>query len=145
MALPNQIEVQSGADQRLFVGLWLLWLAALVNTLVYVQVMPFVLQVFSFALLILSLPRGNSASLKRQYLRLHASGSLSCDELQGRWSSNTWRSPWYTVIRIQTEKQLWWAWISASKNPPDVYRWLGIWCRYSPQQPADMAGKDAPP
>jgi len=142
MALPSQIEIQCGGDRRLLTGLWLVWLAALLSTLAYAQLMPLALQLISFTLLIASLPRASSRSMKPQHLRLHASGSLSCGELRGRWSSNTWRNPWYTVIRIQTGKQQWWAWISVSRNPPDAWRRLGIWCRYSPQQSPGMAGFD---
>jgi len=140
MALPSQIEVHSGGDMRLYVGLWLVWLAALLNIVIHWQAMALALQLVSFALLMLSIPRRSVPSLKAQKLRLHASGNFSCDESQGRWHSNTWRNPWYTVIRVRTEDKQWWAWISASRNSPDVYRRLGIWCRYSPQQSAEKTG-----
>jgi len=140
MALPSQIEVQSGGDGPLFVGLWLIWLAALVNMLVHAQAMPLALFAVGACLLILSIPRPSFPSLKLQHFQLHATGNVTGVEMQGRWHSNTWRSPWYTVIRIRTEKQQWWAWISASNNSPDAYRRLGIWCRYSPQQSAEVSG-----
>lgn len=133
MALPGLIKVQSGGDPRLWAGLWLIWLAAAVTTLVNAARQPALLSMASVVLLLWALPRV-SASLQPRQLQLQSNGSVSYADGHGRWSTNTWRSPWYTVIRIRTDQTQWWAWISARHNSAEDYRRLGIWCRYAPQQ-----------
>lgn len=139
MALPNQIEVQSGGDRRLFLGLVVVWLIALVATLINAQRMPALLLVACVALLLWSVPRSSSHSLQPRRLRLQANGSVTFGDWHGRWNANSWRNSWFTVIRIRTDQSQWWAWISARNNLPQDYRRLGIWCRYCPQQ-AGKAG-----
>ncbi|HKX55881.1 MAG TPA: protein YgfX [Xanthomonadales bacterium] len=139
MSLPSQVELQSGGDRRLLAGLWLVWLAALSAVLVHAQRMPGVLLIAGAVLLLLSIPRADSPSLQTRHLQLQSNGSVSYGDLYGQWHRNTWRSPWYTVIRIQTSHSHWWAWISARNNSPESYRRLGIWCRYSPQQSGKLS------
>ncbi len=144
MALTNVLELQSGSDQRLRLGLWLVWLAALLSVAVHAQRMPLLLLLISAVLLLLALPGFKSPALKHQRLQLHADGKIIYEHFQGRWHSRIWRSPWYTVIRIETGQQKWSACISSANNSADVYRRLGIWCRYSPQEIApDTSRKSA--
>jgi len=134
MALPKVIELKAGPDRRLTALLWLVWLGALVSSLLHLGKMPMLLWPVCAGLLLWSIPWPKASWLKVQRIDLYANGQASCGELQGRWHSQPWRSPWYTVVPIKLGNHKFRACISATQNSANDYRRLSIWCRYSPQE-----------
>lgn len=133
MALPSQIEVNAGPDRRLHLALWVIWSGALSSLLMHASQLSLLLLLIGLATLWWSIPWRRWPSLQSQCLRLNANGLVCYGATQGHWQSNIWRSRWYTVINIHTEKEHWQAWVSAANNTADDYRRLGIWSRFSPR------------
>ena len=136
MGLPSLIEFQSGADPCLRVVIWASWMAGCLALCLNVSVMHPVIGLACMLAAAASFPLWTLRSLHQRYLKLHADGTVSLSPGHGRWSPNTWRTRWYTVIRIQSGKRKWHAWISARNNSPDDYRRLGIWCQFLPMDAA---------
>jgi hypothetical protein len=140
MALPTLIELQSGADRRLKVGLWLVWMAALGSVAVHLSQKPVWLVSLSAGLLLWSIPLHRSPIHRSRHLLLHANGQASIAGKPGHWQRNIWRSRWYTVIRIEQGGQHWHAWISAQNNSAHDYRRLGVWSRFCPRETETASG-----
>jgi len=135
MALPTRIELKTGAGYQVFLGLWLLWLTALASVAAHAARMPVWLLLASAGLLFGSVPGKFATGLQTRRLMLYSNGLAQWGEEQGLWQANTWRSRIFTAIRLQSGQRRSYVWIDSRSNHPDAYRQLGIWCRFSPQQP----------
>lgn len=134
MAFPALIEVRTGPDRRLKLALWLIWFGALCSLLIHAFTLPLPLLLAGGLMLCWSVPRRSLSAMQIRDLKLHADGRVCCGDLRGNWQAGIWRSPWYTVISVQTGKRHWQAWISVTNNTADDYRRLGIWSRFAPHQ-----------